>query len=160
MPRLLEVSLEGFDVIVGLTRGHSSKLFAPSPMRRLGMATLGPVLEALGMKLIAAVDETAEAKHAARIAEHKAQSRSKLRMRPTVSPEVVVAAKELMHQQRIKWGRRGAKARNAKLAVEDRSRIASVANRARWEQMSAAGRKGEIARLNAARLAKRHGKHA
>jgi hypothetical protein len=152
---LLEVSLDGLDVIVGLTRGHSSKLFAPSPLRRLGMSTLGPVLEALGVKLIAAVDEDAEAKHAARIAEHKSRSRGKQRMQPTISPEVIRAARELMHKERVKDGRRGGKVRAAKLSMEDRSRSASVANRARWAAMPPAARQREITRMNEARRRQR-----
>jgi hypothetical protein len=52
----LNVSRSEIDRLAGLASGHAGKLLAPRPIRRLGDDTLGFVLPALGMKLIAVED--------------------------------------------------------------------------------------------------------
>jgi hypothetical protein len=52
----LNISRSDIDRLAGLASGHAGKLLAPRPIRRLGDDTLGFVLPALGMKLVAMED--------------------------------------------------------------------------------------------------------
>ena len=47
------------DAASGLPEGYAGKLFGPSKMRCLGKISLGPVLGALGLKLVAVPDDQA-----------------------------------------------------------------------------------------------------
>lgn len=55
----LDISLFTVGHVAGLQDGYANKLLAPTPMKRLGNFTMGPVLQTLGLKLI--VVEDAEA---------------------------------------------------------------------------------------------------
>lgn len=55
----LNVSRETIDEIAGLCDRYAAKLLSRQPVKRLGLGTLGPVLSALGMKLIAVPDPDA-----------------------------------------------------------------------------------------------------
>jgi hypothetical protein len=63
----LEISLETLDMLAGLPDRLGSKILNLRHIRRLGMATLGPVLDALGLKLIVIVDEEALARNRSRM---------------------------------------------------------------------------------------------
>lgn len=63
---LRDISRETIDEIAGLARGYASKVLAEVPLRRLGPDTLGPMLGAVGIKLLAVDDETALARYTAR----------------------------------------------------------------------------------------------
>lgn len=62
----LGISRETIDEIAGVPRGYAAKTLAEVPMRKLGPDTLGPMLGALGLKLVVAEDAAATAKYAAR----------------------------------------------------------------------------------------------
>lgn len=47
--------------LAGFTDGHAEKLLAPLPIKNMGPATFGPLLGALGAKIIVVVDESASA---------------------------------------------------------------------------------------------------
>jgi hypothetical protein len=55
----LDILRETIDDASGLTSGHASKLLADPPIKNLGIVSLGLVLGALGMKLIAVDDHEA-----------------------------------------------------------------------------------------------------
>jgi len=55
----LQLSRETIDAIAGLPERYASKVLSLRGVRRIGMQTLGPLLAALGMKLIAVEDEAA-----------------------------------------------------------------------------------------------------
>ena len=55
----LEISRATIDHITGLPDRLSNKILGLSQIRRIGMATLGPILDALGLKLIAVPDDAA-----------------------------------------------------------------------------------------------------
>ena len=48
----LAVNCERFDEFAGLPRGYLSKLIGPKPVRRIGMTSLGPLFDALGIYCI------------------------------------------------------------------------------------------------------------
>jgi hypothetical protein len=55
----LEVSRELIDNLAGLSDRYASKVLSLSKTKRIGLETLGPILGALGMKLIAVQDDAA-----------------------------------------------------------------------------------------------------
>ncbi|THD46585.1 MAG: hypothetical protein E8A46_26375 [Bradyrhizobium sp.] len=55
----LQVSRETIDFISGLPSGYAGKLLSLRHVRRIGLQSLGPLLTALGIKLIAVDDEAA-----------------------------------------------------------------------------------------------------
>jgi hypothetical protein len=59
--RVQELAINGerFDEYAGLPRGYLSKLIGARPVRRLGLVSLAPVMNALGLKGLLAIDEAA-----------------------------------------------------------------------------------------------------
>jgi hypothetical protein len=55
----LNISHETIDDLAGLPAGYTSKLLSPDPIRGIGYMSLGAVLGALGMALIAVEDSAA-----------------------------------------------------------------------------------------------------
>jgi hypothetical protein len=53
----LNTTMEVVDDVAGLPLRYSSKIFAPVPVKSVGKVSLGPILGALGLKLLVAVDE-------------------------------------------------------------------------------------------------------
>ena len=150
----LQVTREGLDEIVGLQDGYTAKLLTPTPMRRLGAATMADFLEAIGVKLLAVVDDEAVERHASKIARYRAEKVHQ--PEPAISAEVERLVRERIHNDRVKVGRRGGKKRTAAMTPEERSELARAGAHARWEQLSPKKRRGAIARLNAARRRKQH----
>jgi hypothetical protein len=62
----LNISRETIDHITGLQPGMSSKLLSLNQIRRLGLMSLGPMLNALCVKLIAVPDDEAFARNKSR----------------------------------------------------------------------------------------------
>lgn len=62
----LGLSRETIDRIAGVPSGYASKVLAEIPMRKLGPETLGPMLGALGVMLVAMPDPEAVARYAAK----------------------------------------------------------------------------------------------
>ena len=129
--------------------GYASKLLAPTQIRRLGPLTIGPFLEALGLKMLVVEDEIAVARHSAKLARHRAQE--VYRPEPAIPSDVRCAAEALIRE----CASMGAAARNAALTPEERSRRAAVAGKARWARLSPKQRKAAMRRLNETRKAKR-----
>jgi hypothetical protein len=55
----LDISRETIDIVAGLPDRLTSKLLTLSPIKNIGMASLGPLLGALAMKLVAIPDPEA-----------------------------------------------------------------------------------------------------
>jgi hypothetical protein len=55
----LEISRETIDHIAGFPDRYAGKILSLSHPRRIGLRSLGPILSALGMKLIAVADDSA-----------------------------------------------------------------------------------------------------
>lgn len=53
----LQLSRETIDAIAGVQPGYAAKLLSPRPMKKLGSLSMSLIFPALGMKLIAVVDE-------------------------------------------------------------------------------------------------------
>ena len=62
----LELSRETIDHISGLPSGLSSKILSLNHIRRIGLSTLGPLLDTLALKLIVSPDDEALARNRSR----------------------------------------------------------------------------------------------
>ena len=123
--RVAELQLAGetIDEVAGLPARYTAKLLRPMPVRRIGMLSLGPLLGALGLKLIVVEDEDALRRVAGRLK----------RRNPNL---VRSAASEfrLSHRFLRKIASKGGTARDAKLTPEQRSELARELNRIRWSK--------------------------
>ncbi len=128
----LEVSRATLNDVCGLQNGYAEKLLAPSPIKRLGALTFGPMLRTLGLKLVAYTDPAAIAALA-----HRMPKRDTVHARNgapvELPPSVDEMAEALLRSRMSENGRRGGRARAASLPAKQRSRIAREAARARWQ---------------------------
>jgi hypothetical protein len=118
----LGLTREQMDERVGLAAGHSSKLLARVPIKRLGAATLGPVLTALGLALIAVEDGEAVAL---------------IEKQLLASDNTSDKTPNRYDWRRMKgtgWARQMNGLRTLKLTAEQRRASASRAARARWQK--------------------------
>lgn len=60
------ISRESLDELAGTPKGYAGKVLSENPIRRLGPATMGALLQALGLKLLVVDDPEAIAKYTAR----------------------------------------------------------------------------------------------
>lgn len=67
------ISRESLDELAGCPKGYAGKVLAAAPMKRLGPLTFGPLLQALGLKLLVVDDAEALARYTARAAERDAR---------------------------------------------------------------------------------------
>ena len=149
-----EITREGIDVVAGLQSGYASKILAPSPMKRLGPASMGAVLGALGLKLLAVVDEEAVAKYRNQVEANK-RKRPLHQLRPAIPEHVKKLVEDELRTQRRKWGRNGGRKWQESLSPEERKRRASIGGRGWWASLSPDERRRTLARLTAARKKKR-----
>ena len=63
----LGTTFESVDHVAGLPTRYVSKLLSPSGMKSPGLTSLGPLLGALGLRLLVVVDEEAMARIAGRL---------------------------------------------------------------------------------------------
>jgi hypothetical protein len=75
----LDISRETIDHIAGLPERLASKILGLSQVRRIGMESLGPLLDTLGLKLIPVPDEAALERNRTRLVKRNA---SQVRRRP------------------------------------------------------------------------------
>jgi hypothetical protein len=137
----LDVSRLTVDDAAGFTSGHAAKILAEKPARRLGPVTMGLMLRALGIKLVAVED-----------AEALARIKPKLTKRAWVPPPDVMhwrqqkreAAAAMLPKEapkipaQVERGTEWAQAMNARRAAQtskaERRKIARVASRERWKR--------------------------
>lgn len=128
----LEVSRLVLDETAGITAGHSSKLLAPRPMRRLGAVTMPAMLGALGLALVVVEDPEA----LARIARLPKRRSTNVRHRDASEREPMLPAEKPRgpkHPQRgSDWAQQMNARRSFRLSRRKRSEIARRAARARW----------------------------
>lgn len=124
----LGTSGETIDHVAGIATRYTSKLLAPLPIKHLSHQTMGPVLGALGLKLIVAVDEEILAK-----------------MRPRLTRRHNAGGKMLAGKKPRKYGLTGdsqwgfvmACRQNVLLSPKQRSARARHAAKVRWANRAA-----------------------
>ena len=92
-------------------------------VRRVGFLSLGPLLGVLGVRLIMVADEEALRRYGPRL-----QKRNESFVRSRVTHLF------FSRKQYSEMGKKGGKARNAKLTPEQRSELARELNRIRWSK--------------------------
>jgi hypothetical protein len=115
----LNVSRNVLDDAAGLQNGYTSKILSPRPTKRLGAVSMGLMLQALGVKLLAVEDEEALAK-----------------IRPMLTPrEISVGVRAVMRRN----GRHARK--NNEVSLRHLRRIAPTGGEARALALSPAQRR-------------------
>lgn len=135
----LRVSRQDLDEVAGLQSGYAGKLLAPVPIKAIGRATLGPMLGALGLKLLLVEDAEALARIRGRIG-----ARAKAKANAGAS---MPAHKRKRRRGKTWRGNRGwgqmMRARQLVLSSEgERRKRARTAARARWAKSRRQGRPG------------------
>lgn len=133
----LKVRYDKLDQISGLPDGYVSKLLAPVPIRRIGMDSLGPLLQALCARCILVEDKEALRRYAHRMTERR-------RGMPSVG-EHDIATIRITRRKLGMLARRGGKNSMAKLTPKQRSKKAAKAAKARWK-LARERRKAKAAR--------------
>lgn len=114
---LLRLNHETIDAVSGLQAGYTSKLMADPPMKSLGLVSLGPMLGALGLRLLVVHDGKALKRVQNRLIPRKYR-----KVRAPAGMTLITAdnAREM------------AKRRNEKLSPKRRSELARKAATMRW----------------------------
>lgn len=118
----LGVSLETVEGVAGLPERYAIKLLAPIPVKGVGRASLGPMLGALGLKIVVVEDAEALARVARRLVRKEAQY-ANTGMR---------TEKSHVNTGDSEWGRIMAARRMVLISPRQRTRLAKRAARARW----------------------------
>ena len=119
----LGLSRESIDAIAGLQPGYASKLLSPRPIRKLGALSMPLILPALGIKLIAVVDEQKTA---------ALQSRITTSTRRDSSVRGGTVHYEFSRRHLKKIQRKGGANSRAYMSEKRASEIGRLAARARW----------------------------
>jgi hypothetical protein len=119
----LQVHGERFDAHVGLPEGYLSKLVGARPIRRLGMTSLAPVLNGLGLKCQFIEDPAGVERLRNRVAP---RNPSYVRTMPA-DAGITLTARMLKRIRRL-----GGQARMAQLTAKERRELARKAALARW----------------------------
>jgi hypothetical protein len=119
----LQLSRHSLDEIAGLPSGLAGKILSPHPKKRFGNISLPLLLAALGMKLVAEVDEQKTAALQARI-------RGSTRNESHVRNDVVHIEYSRRHFQRM--GKRGGPNSRAYMSPRQASALGKRAAQARW----------------------------
>jgi len=125
----LGLSNELLDHLAGLTSGHVDKLLGPSQSKGLSRVTLDGMLGALGVKLIAAVDDVQVARMQPRW-ESRDATHVRRRSPTRLAAGVVKRARPRVLRELAK---NAAKARWRSISPELRSALMKAAARARWD---------------------------
>jgi hypothetical protein len=122
--RVADLGIHGtrFDGLAGWAEGYLSKLTAQRPVRRIGMTSMGPLLSAMGVKLVMIEDPAGTA----RLRRLPPRNSSYVRTMPAAA-SILFTARMLKRIRRL-----GGKARMARLTAKERSALARKAALARW----------------------------
>ena len=118
------ITHEGLEAL-GFAKGHVGKILAPNRSKNVGPKTFGPLLQLLGIKLIAVEDE-----------KMTEEMRPHWQKREKALPLLA----NVRTPPRATWlftsrsGRKAAKARAEKLSAEERSAISLHAITVRWQR--------------------------
>lgn len=133
--RELNVHGERFDEFAGLPQGYLSKLIGMRPVKRIGMNSLGPLLDALGLKCVLVENEETTKR-----LKNRVKSRNPNLVRAG-STHVVLTWRFMQKIQRA-----GGRARAIKMTPAQRRRSARKAARMRWLKQREAEAKREAIR--------------
>ena len=121
----LQVNGERLDEYVGLPRGYYSKVAGARPIRRLGMTSLAPILNGLGLKCQFIEDPIGTERLKSRVPPRNA---SYVRTMPAAA-DILFTARMLKRIRRL-----GGMTRMAKLTPAQRSELGKKAAAARWQK--------------------------
>ena len=121
----LQINGERFDKFAGLPRGYLSKLIGARPIRRVGMTSLSPLMDALGLRCLFVEDPDGTARLKSRL---KPRNPSFVRVMPAAAG-LVFTPRMLKRIRRL-----GGKARMARLTSQQRSELGKKAAAARWKK--------------------------
>jgi hypothetical protein len=128
----LNISRLELDRISGIANGYSSCVLSDTARKHIGAQTIGPLLAALGLKLLVVEDPDMVAKYTVR-AEPRFGSMAHTNTRQL--------GRTTMHRAKIalltEFGRRGGHARFAKLSDAERTELGRRGAAKRWEQYRA-----------------------
>jgi len=112
--RVAELSVNGerFDEFAGLPRGYLSKLIGANPVRRLGMQSMGPLFDALGVSCVLIENPVATAR-----------LKSRLKPRNNSYPRTTYTLRVVTDRQWHKIQKLGRQARWKRLSKKQRSEI-------------------------------------
>ena len=119
----LEIAGERFDEFAGLPRGYLSKLIGQHPVRRIGMQSWSPLMNALGLRCLFVEDREGTQRLKSRL---KPRNASFVRTMPAAAG-ILFTARMLKRIRRL-----GGQARMAQLTREQRRELARRAALARW----------------------------
>jgi hypothetical protein len=123
----LQISGENLDAYAGLPRAYTQKIIGPKPVRRLGMTSFGPVLNALGLRCLFIEDDAATQRLKNRMPPRKSQY-----VRPGMragSVQILLTDK-FMRKIRKKGGQNSRKYLGKRLVKQ----LARKAANARWQK--------------------------
>jgi hypothetical protein len=125
--RVVELGINGerFDEFAGLPRGYLSKLVGARPVRRVGMTSLSPLMNALGLRCLFIEDPAGTDRLKSRL---KPRNPSFVRTMPAAAG-LVFTPRMLKRIRRM-----GGRARMARLTAKERSELGSKAAAARWKK--------------------------
>lgn len=139
----LNISHEIIDEIAGFAKGYTSKLLAPEPMKNLGKMSMGALLGALGIALVAVPDpEAARLVQKRWVKRKRPQRLAPLSIPLSIDNQVPAALQitsdlqaQLRDSEFMKMiGKRGGKRRLKTMGKRARQRAASHAARMRWHR--------------------------
>jgi hypothetical protein len=123
----LGTSMERVDDVAGLPSRYTSKLFAPVQIKSLGRVSMGPLLGALGLKLLVIEDPAAFARVKHRLVRKKYAGGGMLAVEKNIWRRTPALARKIRHLQVLKQTPRR------------RREIACNAARRRWAKRAANG---------------------
>jgi hypothetical protein len=118
----LKVTRERIDAISGLPDGYTSKLLCIPPMKSLGRASLGPMLEVLGLTIVLIENPKALARYSKQFSKSKYPTRA--------SGTLDLISYQISRRKLKRMARRGGKRRAEKLSAAQLSRIGRKAGKA------------------------------
>ena len=124
--RVAELGIHGtrFDSLAGWPEGYLSKLTCERPVRRIGISSMGPLLSAMGVKLVMVEDPAGTA----RLRRLPPRNLSFVRVMPAAA-SILFTARQLKRIRRL-----GGHARMAQLTAKERRELARKAALARWHR--------------------------
>jgi hypothetical protein len=130
--RVAELGIHGtrFDSLAGWPEGYLSKLICARPVRRIGMTSMGPLLSAMGVKLVMVEDRSGTARLRARLS-----PRNPSFVRAMPADVCIVLTPRMLKRIR----RMGGRERMARLTPPQRSELARKAALARWRKARSRG---------------------
>jgi len=123
----LNVGYETLDYVAGLPLRYCAKLFSPLPVKHIGATSLGPLLGALGLKLVVEIDQEQFERVKNRLTPRKSSraTRQTHRGHPNARAPLV---------GNTEWAKIMNARRTVLLTPKTRSRLARRAARIRWKR--------------------------